>query len=95
MEAYLESLKAKIEAEIYYSPTYKAFFIGLVDEIPKNDPEKFLATLVDRINIAGTDRSRELAKFVGRCLYQFRAEKGDKDTAASLVLLNSIILQRR
>ena len=92
---WIESLKKHINDEVAYSPTHKAFFIGLIEEKPQADPEVFLSTLIDKINGAGVNRSRELAKFVGRCLYQYRQEKGNLDAAASLALLNNIITQRR
>jgi hypothetical protein len=97
MDAYLQSFKEKIDAETCYTDIHKAFLCSLVDasaaEHP-NDPEAVLAALVEKINGAGVDRSRELAKFCARSLYHFSNEKGDKDPATALAFLNQIVLQK-
>jgi hypothetical protein len=97
MEAYIQSLKAKVEAEMAYSPAMKGVLTGLVDEAAAehpDDPTGALAAIVKKINNAGVNRSRELAKFVSRCLYQFTYERGTRTDADALAFLNDIVQQK-
>lgn len=87
-------VKQHIQNEIAYSPEMKAHLVGLVDSTPADDPEAFLSGLIGKVN-ASPFRSRELCKWLGRVLYQFKIEGKDLPAPERLVLLENLILGRR
>ena len=93
---WIDSLKKHINNEIAYSPETKAYLVGLIDSIPSNDPEAYLSQLINKINNAGINRSRELAKFLSRVLAEYRNYKqDDMSVEECLTMLDNIILGRR
>ncbi len=95
---WVDSFKKHINDEIAYTPILKAMYAGMLDDACKDsNPEGALENFILQMNQAGVSRSRELAKFASRCLYQFREEarKLPEDAkSARLILLDRIVQQK-